>query len=291
MSFLSSMANLFRSKPEQSQEPSVSLQEQKEERPSLYIPQSEESNVGLVTVFEAMLKFVDLPNREKSKMVSFVQSSDSSWEAITEAFSKFNLQGRFRWSEFDYWLNKLGEERLSSLSYSAGMYICGGSEGFVYEPITRETLESHDFPLAKLKTAAETVGIETTFKRTWKSFEDFFGSLSETDQDRLLEEASKMHRQHYLAWKAEHPGPDKVGDYWLYQVFCHAIRSRAESLRFVRENIPLQDCKYPDASTEENQDWLNDKNCPWQENYGPKNPFSVSIQRTDIEQFLKDCQA
>ena len=238
-----------------------------------------------------MLRFVELTEKEKMEMIRFVNSSESAVDSIKEVFTKFNLQGRFRWSEFDYWLNKLGEERLSSLSYSAGMYICGGSEGFVYEPITRETLESHDFPLAKLKTAAETVGIETTFKRTWKSFEYFFGSLSETDQDRLLEEASKMHRQHYLSWKAEHPGPDKVGDYWLYQVFCHAIRSRAESLRFVRENIPLQDCKYPDASTEENQDWLNDKNCPWQENYGPKNPFSVSIQRADIEQFLKDCQA
>lgn len=284
MSFLSSIANLFRSKPEQIPEPSTP--EQKKERPSLYVPPTEESNDEHATVFETMLQFLDLPENERKEMAQFVRSSSSALEAIKEVFTKFNLQGRMKWTEFDYWMAKLGEERLCSLSYLARMFLCGGSEGFVYEPITRESIKNHEYPLSKLKIAAETVGMSTNFKRSWKSFESFFASLSESDKDCLLEEASRMHRRDYLEWKEEHPGPDKIGEYWLYQAFYLAILSRANSLRYMRMDCPILEMEYPDATSEETQDWIHDKECPWQETYGQKNPFAISFQRIDREKAL-----
>lgn len=286
MSFLSSLTNLFRSKHEQTQNHTVAEREEKEDLPSFHLSPTKESNDEHAIVFETMLRFVELTEKEKMEMIRFVNSSESAEDSIKEVFTKFNLQDRFHWSEYDYWLNKLGEERMCSLSYSARMYICGGSEGFIYEPITRETIRNHGYPLSRLKTAAEAVGIEPMFKRSWKSFEDFFWSLSESYQDILLEEASNMHRQHYLEWKMEHPGPDKIGKYWLYQAFYLTLLSRTQSFRCMQMGIPMLEREYPDATEEENRDWNNDKNCPWQEPYGKKNPFATEIQRTDIESIL-----
>lgn len=292
MSFLSSLAGLFKpsAKPEEppaeagSADPvSVSV----EEVVPLIEPSTDDRE-NCAHVARIMFGFVELSPEERKAVDEIIKDGRFlfSPEARDRVFFGLNLQGRFHWSEWDYWRDRLGEDRLAELSPTANYFLSGHEEdAWAFEPAgpySRESLETRSFSIQTFKDACESVGIEPSFTRRWASVLKFFDALSPEQQSAALAACASIEQSRRDKWRKEHPeAKPKKGDYWLFVSFCLAMSARVRALKTKRANLATKD-RYYNASEEETRDWQSDAHCPWQESYGPKNPFGFFQASLDL---------
>lgn len=237
------------------------------------------------TVARIMFEFVELTEQERAEVEKRINTDDfSSSDRFNQIFFALNLQGRFKWSEWDYWLEKLGEDTIASDSLFASRFLDGIEvDTWGFEPVptfTRQTLEDRTISIANFDAACVACGVAPSGKKRWNTVLAYFDGLPPETQAAILSECQRAEQLRRDKWKVGKT--PKKGDYWLFSAFTLALRARANERKTFRLGFKAKKFEYSNHTRKEAIAWQADKNCPWQEPYGGKNPFSLFFTKVDL---------